>query len=234
MLNARQYRFVIEYCVDENASRAAVCAGYSESTAGQAGYALLKKSEILAAIESHQKDLSEAARLTAGLVTKNILRVMERGRPCNCRHCWGIDHGYQWTEREYERDLNAALKASAAAPDFSGGFGFIKRREPNEDCPNCKGEGLQLELPAKNADLLKAADLLQKQLGMQISRSEVSGPGGGPIQVDPSIPAAQLPADILDAMALEIMRKRGMIEGTLSEPDANGIRVSQLEAGSHP
>lgn len=234
MLSARHYRFVLEYCKDENASRAALSAGYSEASAGQLGHQLLKKVEIQQAIRSRNRDIAEAARATDDRVTMEILEIFERGKPYNCRYCWGIDHAYQWTEREYERELTAALKAGAAAPNFSGGFGFIKKGEINEDCPECKGKGQSYELPADDKDRLKAADLLQKRLGVQIQKSEISGPGGAPIQIDPTAKVDDLSNDQLKAIIAYHRMQKGTIEGTLSLPDENGIRMSQLPSDVNP
>ncbi len=45
-LNDKQRRFVGEYLIDLNATQAAIRAGYSEKTAGQQAFDLLKKPEI--------------------------------------------------------------------------------------------------------------------------------------------------------------------------------------------
>lgn len=52
-LNDGQAQFVIEYCRDFNATKAAKRAGYSDKTAYSQGHELLKKPEIQAAIEKH-------------------------------------------------------------------------------------------------------------------------------------------------------------------------------------
>ncbi|RID91195.1 terminase small subunit [Gemmobacter lutimaris] len=53
-LNDKQRAFAKEYLIDLNATQAAIRAGYSERTAGQIGYELLKKPEIQAEIVSTQ------------------------------------------------------------------------------------------------------------------------------------------------------------------------------------
>lgn len=57
----KQQRFVEEYCVDFNATQAAIRAGYSEKTAGQIGHENLKKPEIKEAVEERLDDLSMSA-----------------------------------------------------------------------------------------------------------------------------------------------------------------------------
>lgn len=57
----KQTRFVQEYCVDFNATQAAIRAGYSEKTAGQMGHENLKKPEIKQAIEERLEQLAMSA-----------------------------------------------------------------------------------------------------------------------------------------------------------------------------
>jgi phage terminase small subunit len=64
----RQQRFVQEYPVDFNATKAAVRSGYSEHTAGQAGHRLLKNAEISTAIKRRLDELS----MSAEEVTKRL------------------------------------------------------------------------------------------------------------------------------------------------------------------
>lgn len=50
-LNAKQARFVYEYLIDYNATQAGIRAGYSKKTAGSQAHDLLKKPEIIKAID---------------------------------------------------------------------------------------------------------------------------------------------------------------------------------------
>jgi phage terminase small subunit len=67
-LTQKQQRFVEEYCVDFNATQAAIRAGYSPSTAYAIGSENLKKPEIKAALEAAQ-----AAAVTNIQITKDYL-----------------------------------------------------------------------------------------------------------------------------------------------------------------
>lgn len=69
----KQRRFVEEYCVDFNATQAAIRAGYSENTARQMGSENLSKPNIAGAIEDRMERLS----MSAGEATK---RLTEWGR----------------------------------------------------------------------------------------------------------------------------------------------------------
>lgn len=231
MLNERQYRFVQEYCKDLIATKAYIRAGYSEQGAEQGASRLLSHVEVQAAIERHKSDLAGAARVTAAFVSEKLRQIADSDRAGCCRYCWGIGHQYQWTEREYTRELNATLNAGRPAPDLQGGFGYSKKTEPNPGCPECEGEGLLLKLPADEKDRLKALDLLQKQLGVQTQNVQHSGPGGGPIQMaNAEINWLALSDEEIAAFC----QPKGTIEGTLEGSDRNYQTPKQLEAASSP
>lgn len=61
-----------------------------------------------------------------------------------CRHCHGIDHGYQWADDlEYAKACDVAVTAKKPLPDMSGGFGYNGTLAPVQDCPRCWGMGTQ-------------------------------------------------------------------------------------------
>lgn len=150
-MNHKQTRFVIEFCVDENATQAAIRAGYSKDTAGQIGYQLLQNPSIKAAIDERMADLAHAA----GVTTEGILRrwweianadagEITQVRRVNCRHCHGVMHAYQWTEAEYMAATARAINAGQQAPDGIGGFAFNPESDPNPECPECGGVGVEV------------------------------------------------------------------------------------------
>lgn len=73
-LTAKQERFCYEYCIDYNATQAAIRAGYSEASAGLIGYENIKKPYIKNRISEMQKNLAE----TAGISALRILKEHER------------------------------------------------------------------------------------------------------------------------------------------------------------
>lgn len=92
-----------------------------------------------------------------------------------CRHCYGLDHAYQWVdEAEYARkvqetmDWNAQLPANAPAalrrtmPEMAGGFGFWPTHDPNPACPFCFGRGDGRALVHDTTKLSPAARKLYK------------------------------------------------------------------------
>ena len=222
-LTPKQRRFVNEYCVDENATQAAIRAGYSENGAGQAAHKLLKSAEIQAAIKERMEECAVAASITPEMIVREWAKVafgnpddiVQVRRTC-CRHCHGFGHQYQWTEAEYAAAVDKAVDSGKPAPDGMGGFGFDPKASPNPDCPECGGLGFAdvhiadtrklrgdaralyagaertrngIKVTLRDQD--KARDNLARYLGMLKDRTEISGPGGGPI------PMASLTADDL-------------------------------------
>lgn len=147
-LTAKQARFVDEYLIDLNATKAAIRAGYSAKTADVIGAQLLRKTSVAAAVAARRAEVSEAARIDAAWVLKQWAAIaaadpndlVQYRREC-CRHCWGVGFAYQWTPAELQRARAQARAAKAKAPDASGGVGFDRRRAPNPECPECNGDG---------------------------------------------------------------------------------------------
>jgi len=159
-LNAGQNRFVIEYCVDYNATQAAKRAGYSEKTSYAQGHELLKHPEVQAAIKEREDDIAAAAGLTKERILRAWLAIAEADpqeimqiRRTACRWCHGYDHAYQWTEAEYVAAIERAIESKKPAPDGAGGFGFDTNAEPHAECPECGGHGVVNEYVADTRKL---------------------------------------------------------------------------------
>ncbi len=73
-LNAKQERFVSEYAVDGNATRAAKAAGYSERTAAKIGSENLTKPEIRKAINAAKSKVIAKLELSAERMPKTSAR----------------------------------------------------------------------------------------------------------------------------------------------------------------
>lgn len=236
MITDRQMRFVQEYCKDFIATKAYVRAGYSEDGAASGASRLMENVNVQIAIEDEKRNNAAMAGLSRGYLVKELKTVVDSYRARACRYCHGINHEYQWTEREYERALTEALTLGLAAPDIKGGFGYTRRREPAENCPTCHGDGelrMSLDQP-KLADKIKAIDSLSKLAGYVVDRKEVSGPGGGPIQTTTGLDLDSLSDDQL----LELIRAKrlgeGTVEGTCVDVTPNSSPVSELEGASSP
>ena len=148
-LTPKQRRFVNEYCVDENATQAAIRAGYSPDTAGVISCENLKKPYMAEAIKERMEELAVAASITPEWVVGQWAKIAQADpnaivqvrRTC-CRHCHGYGHQYQWTEAEYSAAVDKAVDSGKPAPDGMGGFGFNPNAAPHDDCPECGGQGV--------------------------------------------------------------------------------------------
>lgn len=93
----------------------------------------------------------EVLRRWVTLARSTVNDVLEVRR-VNCRHCWGIDHEYQFTlneQRSRQREYDARIadwdvQRQGPQPLFFelGGDGYDRRRDPNSECPECRGDGM--------------------------------------------------------------------------------------------
>lgn len=159
-LNPRQRKFIVEYLIDFNGTKAAIRAGYTSERADQAAYQLLSNSEIMAAIDDKIQEQLDLAELSVQWVLRQWKQIAEANPgeltwteiEC-CRHCYGVNHLYQWTQVEFQIALQAAQSHICSKrcergcvnrmPDGAGGFDFNPRRVPVEDCPVCNGRGYE-------------------------------------------------------------------------------------------
>lgn len=171
----RRARFVAEYLIDQNATQAAIRAGYSAKTARFQASRLLTDANVQAGIAAGQQKIAERLSLTtidvahhlASIITADPGELIEFRRVC-CRYCWGNGHLYQRTPQEmrderteYEGKLATSDDPEAMAEfDEAGGVGFDARREPNLECPECFGEGEEKPFPKDTRQLSPAARAL--------------------------------------------------------------------------
>ena len=157
-LTPKQAAFVAEYLIDLNATKAAERAGYSEKTAAEQASRLLTNVKVAAAIQKAMAARSQRTEISAdrviteawSILTADPREFMEYRIGC-CRYCWGEGYRYQRTAAEFESAENAyaahcEAQIDAGLPiggefDPKGGPGFNKTREPNQECPECGGEG---------------------------------------------------------------------------------------------
>ncbi|ACR15021.1 TerS [Burkholderia phage BcepIL02] len=160
-LTDRQQRFVDEYLIDLNATKAAERAGYSAKTAQEQSSRLLSKPHVQAAIAEAKArraarveiDQDRIVRELWNVLTADANGLIEYRRTC-CRYCYGEGFRFQRTAGEMERAkvehrafvLKAKqdgikLTVEEQTFDHQGGIGFDPRKEPVEECPECFGEG---------------------------------------------------------------------------------------------
>lgn len=108
-LTAKQQRFVDEYLIDLNATKAAVRAGYSEKTARQAGAENLSKPVIAQAIEKAIQARSARVEIDQDWVLKRWVEIADtdvrelvQNIRVACGECWSDD---------YREDINPECHA---------------------------------------------------------------------------------------------------------------------------
>lgn len=147
-----QQRFVEEYLVDLNATKAAIRANYSEKTARQMGAENLSKPVIQAAIAAARLQQQERTQITAdrvlreawNQVTADARELTQLHIGC-CRYCHGFRHLFQRTSNEFDADYQGWLTDSNPEKgefNSKGGPGFSPSAEPHPDCPECAGDGV--------------------------------------------------------------------------------------------
>lgn len=155
MLNDRQKRFIAEYIVDLNATRAAIRAGYSAKTADRIGSRLLGKVEIAAAVAKAQERCAAKLEITAERVLAEIACVAFSDITDYIREDGTID----WTLiKGLPREKRVAVQKLIV--DTTGGAGDGERK---------KIERTRFELASK----LEALEMLGRNLKLFTDKIEV-------------------------------------------------------------
>lgn len=160
LMTPSEERFVQEYLIDLNGTRACMAAfpALKITSARVQACRLLVKPNLVAAIAKAKAARSAKTGITAdealehvwGIATADVRELVEHVIGC-CRHCYGEGFGYQRTAREFQIADAANAQANEKAiddgkpiKDFDpmGGIGYDKRRAPSLDCPECFGEGV--------------------------------------------------------------------------------------------
>jgi phage terminase small subunit len=145
-LTERQRKFCEEYIVDLNGRAAAERAGYAPN-GGQVTN-LLKLPHVKAYVDYLSDERAKRVGVTSDFILERLLAMatvdvndlVQYRRHC-CRHCYGEDFRYQWTDAEYERAVKEATDRHLPIPEAPGGNGYDRTKDANPDCPECRGQG---------------------------------------------------------------------------------------------
>lgn len=170
MLTAKQANFADEYLVDFNAVRA-YRAAYpgckSDNTAGVEGHRLLKKPKIADYIQKRMQDRQVRTEITQD----RVLREYAKLGFFDPRKLFNAD-GSPREIADLDDDTAAAIAGLDIAEIYEGTgdsrrfVGYLKKY--------------------KIANKIGALDSIAKHLGMFIDRQEITGPDGGPLQMQVS------------------------------------------------
>jgi hypothetical protein len=179
---AREKQFISFMLVNPNASAAARAIGYSAAAAGSAGYRLLRKPAVAAALEKARE--GRAKKL--GIRADRVLQELEM-----------LAHS---VITDYVLDAKGdVVLATGAHPEAMRAVQSIKKRT------RTYGEGAQAvteyDVEIRLWDKPGSIKLAGRHLGLAgfNDRVEVSGPDGGPIQIQAQA-LAQIPTERLEQM----------------------------------
>lgn len=170
-LTDKQLRFVEEYLVDLNATKAAIRAGYSQKTANEQGARLLVNVSIQEAIAQAQ----EARSIRTEITQDSVLEELAKIGFANMKNYMGVS-----SDGDPFMDLSALTEAQAAAmsevtiEDFKDGRG--------EDARDVRR--IRFKLYDKRAALVD----IGRHLGMFKDKVELTGKDGGAIKTQQLTP----------------------------------------------
>ncbi len=153
-----QKRFVEEYMVDRNGTRAAVRAGYSANSARTQASQLLKRPAIMAALGQAMALQAKEEEISSDPVVRELARVAFAD----------IRDVVEWD------DQGMVVKSSdRLAPEAGRAVAEISKRPTREG----------MVVKVKMHDKLAALNALARHLGMFADKQEHTGKDGGPLEV---------------------------------------------------
>jgi phage terminase small subunit len=173
-VHQRRTRFIKEYLLDQNATRAASAAGYSEKCAHAQGSRLLKDAEVCAEIEAKNAKLNAKYDLSADRIKQEIARLCYY----DPAEYWNAN-GTAKAMHEISEDARRAIGGFECAELYEGSgearaqIGYIKKFKLMD-------KGRALELAARVQKLLvervevTGADELVKRLTAGRKRAKVA------------------------------------------------------------
>ena len=160
-LNARQNRFVVEYCVDKNATQAAIRAGYSPKDANVTGPRLLANAGIAAEIERELEQQTKTIRVDALRILTEYARIAF----ADTTRAYGPD-GKLLPLHQMPADLRRAIAS------------FEVDRRSGDD-----GQEVTRLTKVKFWPKTAALEALGKHLQLFVDKLQVEGEGGGPVTI---------------------------------------------------
>jgi phage terminase small subunit len=146
-VHQRRTRFIKEYLIDKNATRAAIAAGYGEKGASVAATRLLKDVKIRAAIESANKRINDKLDITVERVKLELARLAF----FDPLEFWNAD-GTAKPLHEISEDARRAISGLEVAELFAGAgeernlAGYIKKFKLADKGANLERLGKHLQM----------------------------------------------------------------------------------------
>jgi phage terminase small subunit len=181
-MTARQARFVEEYLIDLNGTKAAIRAGYSKTTARVIASKNLKKRNIAAAIAKAQQARSERTSITADQVLLELKQL-----------AFSSIANYRVDPTTGEVTLT-----EDAPPEAMSAVSNVKRKVSHKAFGANKVDETEVEIALwDKPSMLKLAG---RHVGLFPNRIELTGKGGNPLMpAVSSLSDAELKAMLVDA-----------------------------------
>jgi phage terminase small subunit len=191
-LTPKQARFVEEYVICLNATKAAEVAGYSKRTADKQGTQLLAIPSIAKAIQAKQEKLEKKSELKAERVLNEIARLAFS----DLRKAFDERGGLK-PVHELDDDTAAAVAS----------IEVIEER-------NKEGEIIGFTKKLKLWDKNKAIDNACKHLGLTKDKLELTGKDGGPIKTEETVMSDEERLERFNKLVLAVKARHAQIEGS--------------------
>lgn len=108
---------------------------------------IMKRPQVKAYVEELKVARAKRVGITHDMVLYRLWGIASADpndivsvRVTNCRHCWGKEFKYQYTDDEIET-METESEELDIVLDTKGGGGFNASRPPHPDCPACAGVG---------------------------------------------------------------------------------------------
>lgn len=163
-LNARQKSFVAHYIIDRNASKAAIAAGYARKGSNGTGSYLLSIPHIRAAVDKELLKLAANTELTAQMVLDEIKKLAFVDNTAVFKEDGSL---LPFADMS---DANRKSIVGMETDEIFAGRGAGRKK-------------IGVARKIKNADKLRALEMLAKHFKLLTDVTELSGKDGGPMVV---------------------------------------------------
>ncbi len=184
LLTSQQEGFCRTY-VDSNSAAQAYrfnfdCSGMPGKQIWERASVMKRNPLVAKRIQDLQRELALESIVTARQLLQDFVDIARadpndliRHEHRACRHCYGVDHLYQWQSGEWANAAAHAIEQGLTAPSAEGGFGFDPQLSPAPHCPHCYGQGINAVIIADTDKLSGPARKLYKgvkktKLGIEI------------------------------------------------------------------
>ncbi len=182
-LTGKQRKFVSEYLIHLNATRAAIGAGYSPRSAADIGYTLLRRhGAVMAAIAQAMEERAQRTQVTTDRIVKELARIAFADIRSFAQ--WGPD-GIGLRPLAEISDDDAAAVAEIYGPGAAGGRPKLKLHDKKaalELLARHMGllNGAQRPLPLRRPENeLPAREILRRKLAQLAGEDPDKKPEGG-------------------------------------------------------